>query len=360
MILRMKFWLFTFLSLFFLTPKSFSLIIYSDRPLDRFTSVIEDYENQTGDKITYVQEKSDIILEKVKQKEPVDVVILRGMVYAHTATQEKLLQPLQNDTLFKLIHPAMVDPNKTWIPLTYHTRSIAIAGNITESFARQSLNYYIDLNSVEIRNYLCVTTSENPDNQALVAHLIEAYGYVNARDSIFRPMINNMLLRPFTEENGDAVIANTILYEQCLLGLINSFEVGVLKKTFPQMVVGYKEEPDPYGFSLRRGPQTPKFHLGYKELFDTKGGTHSNGSIAAISKTSPHPEKAQIFLNLSFKDEHQLFNASKHFDYPAKMGLNLDYLPPILRTPNPSPIPWHKIMENLKYVSELLHSVKYQ
>lgn len=327
-----KFCLLILSALCFTSTTHADLVVLSDRPLDRIKPAIDLFEKQTGQTVKFIEANYDKMEPHFNNPQnPIDIIILKDLVFVGHAQQKGLFQKLLDHKLYSQVYPFAQDENGEWIGLTYRVRSLIYSLDVESDTLKQIQNYS-DLSSPILANNLCVRTSNHSYNFALGANMIEAYGKAKAVD-LFSGIRNNLAKEPL---NGDRAIIQAVANGECQFGLINSYYLGAEFMANPRLAVGFKF------------------------LNDSTGGSHTNGSAAAIAKSSTQPQLAQLFIEALLNDRALIQNAQTHLDYPAKLSLSADYLPITWRQPNLSSISWNQMIRNLIYVPELFRSANYK
>lgn len=307
-----------------------ALTVLSDRPKQRLASTIQDFEQRSGKTVTFIEESTDKLIARLMNNEKADVVIVKDMVFLDELLRNSLLSPIQNEALFGMVHPSMVDLKRRWLPLSYRTRSLIYSTGLNPDLI-DSISNYSDLSNPELQHMLCVRTSNHSYNFGLGAYLIESLGY-NKAVGVLSGWAQNLAKTPFA---GDRPIIAAVANGECDLGIINNYYLGAALASQPNLEVGYKV------------------------LLDSTGGAHTNGTVIGISFNSNAVSDAQMFIDIAFEDENQFNNASLHFDYPGKLSVIPTYLPKSWQDPKLSLIPWSQVMENLQYVPDLFYSAGY-
>lgn len=329
----MKFqYLLSLFALYFVISAEADLVVVSDRPLNRIKPAIELFEKQTNQVVKFIEvnyDKMDPYLADLAN--PVDVIILKDLVFVGHAQQRGLFQQLPNQSLYNMVYPFAKDENGQWIGLTFRTRSLVYNSDVELEVLNQ-INTYQDLASPLLSNNLCVRSSNHSYNFSLAANMIASYGHPAAVD-LFRGVTRNLAKEPI---NGDRNIIQAVANGDCQFGIINSYYLGAELASNPRLSVGFKF------------------------LVDSTGGAHTNGSAVAVSKSSLQPQLAQVFIDSLFNNQALMSNAYAHYDYPAKLSLTADYLPASWRAPKLSSITWNQMIRNLTHVPELFKSANYK
>jgi len=311
--------------------QSEALVVFSDRTLRKVAPIINEFESKTNQKVTYVEDSTTKLLQRLKSGEPADIIIVKDITFLNELIKSSLLLKISNESLFQSIHPSMVDTQKRWLPLSYRTRGLVYSRNLDTELLN-SIDSYSDLSDPKFSGMLCLRTSNHSYNYGLGAYAISIMGFQSAVQ-MFSGWVSNLAKPPLTS---DRAIISAVANGECDLGIINSYYLALALA------------------------EQPNLELGYKTLSDKTGGTHTNGSVIGIASTSKNPVLAETFIEISFRDEHQFHNSAAHFDYPAKLSVIPTYLPKTWHNPKLSNIHWSTVMENLQYVPELFESAEYQ
>lgn len=270
-----------------------NLTLYTDRPADRLKPLAEQFKNQTGVEVTIVELPYKDLLKKLQtegSESPADMIYTKDLVYQAELAALGFYQPMDSKKVQVSVSSSMRDPRNLWAAVTYRARTLVYDSNRTDV---SQINSYEDLAKPEFAGRLCLRTSNNSYNEALVASLIHNLGYERAKN-ILVGMVENLAT--------DVVKSDTALLESIATGVC---EVGLANHYYLAQLIAQK----------------PNFPVSIKFLEQGGRGVHVNGSGIGIAKTSQNPELAQQFVEFLFTDSVQLYISESHFEYPAVQHL---------------------------------------
>jgi iron(III) transport system substrate-binding protein len=161
--------------------------------------------------------EQDILNDLVENKvlPPADVLMTHSVTGVWHAAEEGALRPLLSENLKEKTPAWSRDPDNLWAGLGFRTAVLAYdAGvvSIDESLA------YADLAEPRFEGQLCLSSSANPMNQAVVAMLIREQG-ARPAELIVRGWMKN-LATPVLES--DSQVLEAIATGKCSIGIVSN------------------------------------------------------------------------------------------------------------------------------------------
>ncbi len=277
-------------SLFFANAVWADLTVFTDRPQNRFTNVVEAFTQKTGQKVTFVEGSYKDLLKSLEEKSTADLIITKDLVYLNELTEKGLLQPMTSTPSVQKVHSSMRDPNNNWVAISFRVRSAAYDPSRVSA---NELTTYEDLASAKWLGRLCLRTSKAAYNEALVSELISRYGEERAR-AIVEGWVANLAAPPFPN---DTAALEAVANGTCDVAIVNHYYLA-------QLVA-----------------KNPNFPVKMAFLDQSGSGVHANGTGVAIVNDSQQATLAQEFIDLLLEDDAQLEISAAHFDYPAVENL---------------------------------------
>lgn len=268
---------------------STNLVVYSSRADELLKPIVKKYEEKTGNKITLVNDKAPVLIERLASegkntKADVFITVDGGNLWQ--AAQRDLFLPIKSNTLSTNIPSHLRDPQNRWFGLSVRARTIFY--NPTK-VKPSELSTYADLANPKWKGRLCLRTSDSVYNQSLVGIMIANTGKV-ATEKVVKGWVDNLATKPFPH---DTALLEAIAAGQCDVGIANTYYYGKLLDKKPNANV---------------------------KLFfaDQQGkGTHVNVSGAGVVKHSKNAAEAQKFIEwLSSSDAQNLFTDANR-EFPA-------------------------------------------
>lgn len=265
------------------------LVVYSSRADELLKPIVKKYQEKTGTKITLVNDKAPVLMEKLASEGKntnADVFITVDGGNLWQATQKGLLKPLNSATLKANIPSHLRDPNNQWFGLSVRARTIFY--NPTK-VKPSELSTYADLANPKWKGKLCLRTSDSVYNQSLVGTMIANHGKATT-EKVVKGWVDNLATKPFTN---DTAMLEAIGAGQCDVGIANTYYYGRLLDKKPNLSV--------------------------KVFFaDQNGrGTHVNVSGAGVVKHSKNPAEAQKFIEWLSSSEAQNIFVDQNREFPA-------------------------------------------
>ncbi len=175
------------------------------------------YTDETGVLVIVRGGDTDVIVDDVIENHispPADVLVTRSVTDAWRAAEEGALRPIPSDALQET--PAWSrDPDNLWAGFGHRIAVIARGDGATEF--GDSVRYS-DLADPQFGRELCLSSSTNAINQAIVAMLIHELG-VRPAENVVRGWIKNLALPVF---DSDDQVLDAIAGSQCKIGIVSS------------------------------------------------------------------------------------------------------------------------------------------
>lgn len=204
--------------------------IYSVYGLEKFGKIINQFTNETGINVTLEQDKSKVLLERIKTEEG-DLYIDKDFIFLNQAQRDGSLSVL--DTNQFQIPWQFISKSREWVAMFYRTRTIVYNKRLVNP------NIFFtsfDLGNPNLRNNVCFRESENSYNQAWVGYLIKHYGSQATYQFLGR--LSRNAKRPLYKIDRDIIRA--VARGECLVGLVNSYYLPEFLKRDPFYPVGLR------------------------------------------------------------------------------------------------------------------------
>lgn len=133
----------------------------------------------------------DVILDRGTP--PADVLITDDVADIWRAANRGALRPIQSPA-FANHHPTVKDADRQWAAIRMRQQAI-----VRRNDARPLKASFEDLGTADFQGRLCLSSSELPDNRALIAYLIEELG-VREAERLVRRWIRNLAEPPFVSQ----------------------------------------------------------------------------------------------------------------------------------------------------------------
>ena len=230
---------------------------------------------------------------------PADIVLTLDYRRLINLANANLTQPVQSDTLDKLVPAHLRDPQGRWFAQSMRARLI---------FVEKSLDVtqldYDDLASLRWRDKLFIRPADHMFNTALIAAYLAQYGQTKTETWLKGIAANRPL-----GQGGDRKAAKAIAEGEALIGVANSYYYGEMRAG-----VG---GPEQKAWSERVRPIVPTFD---------NGRTPVNITGAAVAANAPHRKEAVAFLEYLASDKGQKIYANVGYEYPVSDNVAPDPL----------------------------------
>ena len=290
----MKFLILSLLTSFISSMAVASLTIYSDRPDDKMSVIVQAFEEKTGVTVNAIKLSATDIEAKLVAEgadSPADIAIAKDLVYMNNFVQAGVLSPLNSTFADANVDASM--RSEFWTAITYRARTLVhdIDFDVSE------INTYADLADPKYEGTLCLRTSKSTYNQSLAASLIDSYGEDEAAE-ILSGWLDNLADFTVIHTSDSQIIRDIALQNTtCTLGMTNSYYLGLLLLKDPDLPVGIK-------------------FLDLKE-----GGSSTNGIGAGITAASKNKELAREFIEFMLSEPMQKTFSTANQDFPANRNV---------------------------------------
>jgi iron(III) transport system substrate-binding protein len=140
---------------------------------------------------------------------PADVLMTVSVLDAWRAAEESALRPLYAEAVSGQLPEWAMDPDMLWFALATDHAVIAYRGN------EPAATDLVDLTHEQFHGQLCLSSSANTINRAVIAILIDQLG-VRSAEIVVREWVRNLAVPPFTT---DAELLGAIADERCAIGI---------------------------------------------------------------------------------------------------------------------------------------------
>ena len=217
--------------------------------------------------------------------QPADVVLSNDSDVLQQAVEAALLQPFDAEQAAASVPNTYLDPDGNWLPLSYHTRTAVYDSRLLKA---ADIGSFASFAAPKWANKLCLTSAQDPANQALVAQLIHDMGETKTR-TVLQGWLTNLARPPFGDD--DALLA-AIVRGECQVGLADSQR---------------------FAHATAQNPNSP---LALAWINASSGGVPKRLTAIAMARASHQPELAlQLIEWLAAPDQQSLF-ASLTDTYP--------------------------------------------
>ena len=280
-------------SLFFLVScanqSNDELTIYTSRQPQLLEPILENFYQDTGIKVNLLSGNAQELMERIvaegeQSKADIFMTVDAGVLWQ--AKDRNIFSKINSFILEDNIPSYLRDPGSQWFGLSKRARTIVYS---SDQFSEGDFSSYEDLAHPKWRGKLCLRTSKKVYNRSLMASMIDAYGYDQAKE-IVSGWVANLATEVFSN---DTNALKAVSSGQCGVTIVNTYYLARLL-----------DDPKYDNLQLFWANQSGR-------------GVHVNISGAGVVKTSKNKKNAQKLLEYLSSDSAQDFYASANKEYPV-------------------------------------------
>jgi|TARA_Y100000746_G_scaffold231149_1_gene244243 iron(III) transport system substrate-binding protein len=288
------------LSIFILVSCSYQandeLTIYTSRQPQLLEPIIEDFFQDTGIKVNLLSGNAQELMERIDiegKNSPADIFMTVDAGVLWQATERKIFSETNSDILKKNIPEYLRDPSNQWFGFSKRARTIVYS---SDKFSDNDFSSYEALSDPKWAGKLCLRTSKKVYNRSLMASMIDAYGYDEAK-AVVLGWVSNLATEVFSN---DTNALKAVSSGQCGVTIVNTY----------------------YLARLLDDPKYDNLSLFWANQGDR--GVHVNISGAGVVKTSKNKANAVKLLEYLSSMKAQDFYASANKEYPVLASADID------------------------------------
>jgi iron(III) transport system substrate-binding protein len=275
------------------------LNVYSGRHYQTDEALYARFTELTGITVNRIEDKEDPLLERIVNEganSPADVFITVDVGRLWRADQAGIFAPVDSAVLTERVPAHLRHPEGHWFGFATRARVVVYAKDRVDP---ASLTTYRDLADPRWRGKLCIRSSSNVYNLALLGSFIAHDGEA-AAEAWAAGVVANFARPP---EGGDTDQIKAVAAGECDVAVVNTYYYVRLVRS---------DKPEENEIAAKVGV-----------VFPNQGstGTHVNISGAGMLRHAPHPEAATKFLEYLASDEAQGYFADGNNEYPVVPGL---------------------------------------
>ena len=284
------------LSLFILVSCAYEsseeLTIYTSRQPQLLEPIIETFYQETGIKVNLLSGNAQELMERIviegdESKADLFMTVDAGVLWQ--AAERDIFAEIDSDILKNNIPEYLRDSNNLWFGLSKRARTIVYS---SDQFSDSDFSTYEDLADSKWQGKLCLRTSKKVYNRSLMASMIDAYGFDQAK-KIVSGWVSNLATEVFSN---DTNALKAVSSGQCGVTIVNTY----------------------YLARLLDDPKYNNLNLFWANQNDR--GVHVNISGAGIVKTTKNKTNAIKLLEYLSSEDAQDFYASANKEYPILKG----------------------------------------
>ncbi len=204
--------------------------VYSARHYGPMEKVFAEFTKETGIEVRISQGSVQSLLERLKAEgatSPADMFYSIDAGSLWLAAEEGLLQPIDSQTLRDAMPENLRDPNGRWFGVSQRARTIVYN---PDKVKPEELSTYAALADPQWKGRLCLRPATHIYTLALVAGMISMQGPDEARK-----VVEGWVANAPQYIDSDTRIVETVAAGGCDVGIVNSYYVGNLLKTTPDL-----------------------------------------------------------------------------------------------------------------------------
>ena len=284
------------LSLFILVSCAYEsseeLTIYTSRQPQLLEPIIETFYQETGIRVNLLSGNAQELMERIaiegdESKADIFMTVDAGVLWQ--AAERDIFAEIDSDVLKNNIPEYLRDSNNLWFGLSKRARTIVYS---SDQFSDSDFSTYEDLADPKWQGELCLRTSKKVYNRSLMASMIDAYGFDQAK-KIVSGWVSNLATEVFSN---DTNALKAVSSGQCGVTIVNTY----------------------YLARLLDDPKYNNLNLFWANQNDR--GVHVNISGAGIVKTTKNKTNAIKLLEYLSSEDAQDFYASANKEYPILKG----------------------------------------
>ena len=284
------------LSLFILVSCAYEsseeLTIYTSRQPQLLEPIIETFYQETGIKVNLLSGNAQELMERIViegDESKADLFMTVDACVLWQAAERDIFAEVDSDVLKNNIPEYLRDSNNLWFGLSKRARTIVYS---SDQFSDSDFSTYEDLADSKWQGKLCLRTSKKVYNRSLMASMIDAYGFDQAK-KIVSGWVSNLATEVFSN---DTNALKAVSSGQCGVTIVNTY----------------------YLARLLDDPKYNNLNLFWANQNDR--GVHVNISGAGIVKTTKNKTNAIKLLEYLSSEDAQDFYASANKEYPILKG----------------------------------------
>jgi len=280
-------------------PEAGEVNVYSGRHYDSDLILFDQFTDETGIKVNYIEAGGDALIERIAQEaeaSPADLFITADAGILWRADQRGIFQETDNDALEARVPEQFRHPDGKWFGLSKRARIVIYN---KEMGLPEGLETYEDLADPAYRGMICVRSSSNIYNQSLLASIIAHDGAEKAEEWA-AGVVANFARKP---QGNDTSQIEAVAAGLCRLGVVNSYYTAryIGSDDAAMAAIGDKIE---LFFPNQEGR-----------------GAHVNVSGAGVTKHAPNADNAEKLIAFLLRDESQAAFARGNNEYPIVAGV---------------------------------------
>ena len=308
--------------------------IYTYRQPELIQPVLDAFTAETGVKteVLFLDKGLEERILAEGANSPADVIMTVDIARLTNAKEKGVTQPLNDETINKLLPAEYRDPEGEWFGVTKRARVIYASKDRVKDTAIT----YADLADPKWKGKICMRSGQHDYNLALISAAIAHWGEAKTEEWL-KGLKANLARKP---EGGDRPQAKAIAAGECDIAIGNTYYVGLMRTN-------------------EKDPEEKEWGNAINVLFPTfeNGLTHVNISGAALAKNAPNKENGVKLIQFLANHKAQQVYADKNYEYPVEPGLEPNEIVKSFGELKADTLPLADIAKNRKAASEMVDRV---
>lgn len=265
------------------------ITVYSARDSKSVAPIFEAFTTSTGIRVNLVNGTNEELLARLSREGKstgADLLLADDLVFLGQASRDGIFVPFESKEVEKNIPAGMIAPANRWYAVSYRARILMYT---SDKVKPEELSTYQSLGDEKWAHRLCVSSSSNSFNQALVASFVKNLG-TPATSDLLKKWVANFAAPPMPDDNS---VLLAIAHGECDIGIIDTHHLVA---------------------ALQDNPVFP-----VKTFFPNQesSGTHISGSGIGLIRFSRHIKEAMKLMEYLSSPKVQGDYAAPENEYPA-------------------------------------------
>lgn len=270
--------------------------LYSARKEELIKPLLDEFTEKSGIEVNLVTGKADALLKRLQSEGDnslADLLITTDAGRLHRAKSVGVTQPMNSETLAKMVPASFRDPQGHWYGISLRARPILYVKGKVET---GELSTYEDLADPKWKGRICIRSSDNIYNQSLVASMIAAKG-AQTTQTWAQGLVKNLARPP---RGGDRDQIKAAAAGLCDLAVANTYYLAGMLNSADE----------------RQREAAEKVAV----FWPNQGGrgTHVNVSGIALTRAARNPDNAIKLAEFLTGPDAQKWYAEVNGEYPVR------------------------------------------
>ncbi|WP_227875786.1 extracellular solute-binding protein [Kushneria konosiri] len=278
-----------------------ALNVYTIRHHDSHDALYDAFSERTGIDVNVQEIEFERLLEHAEGRNRIndaDLAVIVDAVRLHQATEKGLFDRTSSATLNERLPESVRHPQGEWFGFGQRTRVVFYDPRDVQA---DEIREYADLADPRFEGQICVRSSSNTYNQALLASIVAHEGE-EAAEAWAQGIVNNMARAP---EGGDRDQISAVADGTCNIAIANHYyHVRMMK-----------------GGDAEQRAAAEQVAIAFPEQGEGQRGAHMNVVGMGVMAGAPHRDNAVRFMEFMTTAPAQQLFVQDSYDYPVVAGV---------------------------------------